>query len=259
MSVHPRTTSQFQIFKENFSKTLKTLCKSKGSINQVCIELGVNRQQFAKYLSGSTLPSIYVVQRMADYFEVDSSIFFISRTIDNSQPVIAAATPPSFMPGYYLEYSGVPSDSNESLLISAWSFYRRGAHILCVGEVPMSAQRKEFLSYRGEVKALGAALALNATMPKSSEAGIWAVMTPFEAGPTDYKAVTLRCMLGRNAEPVGSVSLFRYVGQEPDLVDLVATRCGLFPKDKFSSKMAQIWSLLIQQASVRDTTMALSR
>lgn len=258
MPLQPKTTQQFQKFRTNFSKTLKALCETKGSINRVCLELGINRQQFAKYLSGSTLPSIYVVQRIADYFEVDASIFFIPRGNQNAPAAIVVPKTPTVTPGFYLEYSGVTSGSREAMRISAWKFYRSGTHILCHGEVPAATRRLEFVSYRGEIQNLGPALALSAIADKSKNAHIWAVLSPFEAGPTDYKAISLHGGSVGKSEAISSASLFRYAGESPDLVELVSNRCGTFPKEKFNPKLSQIWALLVQQCTVYDATVALT-
>lgn len=258
MSPSPKSTQHFQNFKSHFSKTLKSLCGTKGSINMVCQGLGINRQQFAKYLSGSTLPSIYAVQRMAEYFEVEASIFFAPTTSLRAPPVVSVAKTPDVTPGFYLEYSGVTFGNNEALLVSAWKFYKSGTKIMCHGEVPATALQIDFVSYRGEIKTLGSALALSATATRNKGSGIWAVMSPFEAGPTDYKAISLRGASAGKAQTIGSVSLFKYIGNAPDIVELVSSRCGTFQKEQFDAKMSQIWALLVQQASAREATIVLA-
>lgn len=256
MSPQPRTTQHFQQFKTNFCKTLKVLCETRGSINKVCLELGVNRQQFAKYLSGSTLPSIYAVQRMADYFEVDADVFFVGATPSVSKAALARSAP-SVASGYYLEYAGVISDGEEAMRVSAWHFYKSGTHMLCHGEVPETSQRIGFARYRGDIHALGVALTLNATAVEGRAASVSAVMSPFEAGPTDYIAISLHGASAGKAEAISSVSIFRYAGPTPDLVDLVSSKCGTFQKNKFAVPMQQIWALLVRQCSVHEATVAL--
>jgi transcriptional regulator with XRE-family HTH domain len=53
-----------------FSLNLRSLCAERGSIAQVCREIGINRQQFNRYLSGAGLPSAHNMRRIAKYFSL---------------------------------------------------------------------------------------------------------------------------------------------------------------------------------------------
>jgi transcriptional regulator with XRE-family HTH domain len=57
--------------KENLSANLKHLCAYYGSVAEVCRRLGVNRQQFNKYLSGASAPSLRNLRRITTFFGVD--------------------------------------------------------------------------------------------------------------------------------------------------------------------------------------------
>ena len=50
----------------------------KSSISQVCRDIGMNRQQFNKYLSGVTLPSPATLEKLAVYFGVEQRSLFDS-------------------------------------------------------------------------------------------------------------------------------------------------------------------------------------
>ncbi|WP_226628720.1 helix-turn-helix domain-containing protein [Alloyangia pacifica] len=54
-------------------RNLRLLCSYHPSIAEVCRQLGVNRSQFNRYLSGETYPSLRLMQRMCDFFGVDES------------------------------------------------------------------------------------------------------------------------------------------------------------------------------------------
>jgi transcriptional regulator with XRE-family HTH domain len=60
----------------DFASNLRILTEKRGSIAQVCRDLGMNRQQFNKYLSGATLPSPQTLQKLADYFGVEQRAMF---------------------------------------------------------------------------------------------------------------------------------------------------------------------------------------
>ncbi len=55
---------------ENFSKNLRSLCADYGSIAQVCRDIGLNRQQFNRYLNGGGMPSAHNLRRIAQHFGV---------------------------------------------------------------------------------------------------------------------------------------------------------------------------------------------
>lgn len=52
------------------------MTERKGAIAQVCRDLGMNRQQFNKYLSGTTFPSPQTLEKLSDYFGVDQRAMF---------------------------------------------------------------------------------------------------------------------------------------------------------------------------------------
>lgn len=53
-----------------FAKNLKALCNQHPSVASVCREIGINRQQFNKYLNGSIFPSNHNLERIFSFFEV---------------------------------------------------------------------------------------------------------------------------------------------------------------------------------------------
>jgi transcriptional regulator with XRE-family HTH domain len=61
---------------KNFAANLRWLSLNRGSIADVCRALGMNRQQFNKYLSGATLPNAATLAKMSDYFQVDQRALF---------------------------------------------------------------------------------------------------------------------------------------------------------------------------------------
>lgn len=59
-----------------FADNLRALCTPHGSIAAVCRGLGMNRQQFNKYLSGSTLPNGPTLQKLCTFFAVEPAALF---------------------------------------------------------------------------------------------------------------------------------------------------------------------------------------
>lgn len=57
----------------HFSNNLRFLCGKRDSISQVCRDIGINRQQFNKYLSGISRPSTRNLNRICEYFHISEA------------------------------------------------------------------------------------------------------------------------------------------------------------------------------------------
>ena len=57
-----------------FGDNLRRLCAREKSISKVCREIGVNRTQFSRYLSGEAFPRPDLLLRICTYFGVDANI-----------------------------------------------------------------------------------------------------------------------------------------------------------------------------------------
>ena len=61
---------------ESFSRNLRQLCAEHGSISQICRDIGLNRQQFNRYLNGSSMPSAHNLRRIARHFDMTEAQLF---------------------------------------------------------------------------------------------------------------------------------------------------------------------------------------
>ena len=57
-----------------FGQNLRTLSARAKSVSQLCRDLGINRTQFNRYLSGESFPRPDVLYRICDFFNVDARI-----------------------------------------------------------------------------------------------------------------------------------------------------------------------------------------
>ena len=64
-----------------FADRLTELCRTRPSVSSVARDLGINRQQFARYISGESLPRQAINQQIADYFGVDPGELHSDRPI----------------------------------------------------------------------------------------------------------------------------------------------------------------------------------
>lgn len=65
-----------------FSKNLRELCDERPSVSAVCRDLSINRQQFARYLSGGALPSKENLARICEYFGIIEGELFDLNGLD---------------------------------------------------------------------------------------------------------------------------------------------------------------------------------
>jgi transcriptional regulator with XRE-family HTH domain len=62
---------------EPFAENLRLLCSHYASVAEVCRRIGINRQQFNKYLSGASAPSLHTLRRICDFFGVEEGEVFL--------------------------------------------------------------------------------------------------------------------------------------------------------------------------------------
>jgi hypothetical protein len=59
--------------RENLSTNLRALCREHGSVAAICREMGVNRQQFDRYLTMDALPNKATTDRICRYFHIEEA------------------------------------------------------------------------------------------------------------------------------------------------------------------------------------------
>lgn len=57
----------------DLAQNLGLLCSYYSSVSEICRRIGINRQQFNRYLSGQTMPSRYNLRRIAEFFGVEEA------------------------------------------------------------------------------------------------------------------------------------------------------------------------------------------
>jgi transcriptional regulator with XRE-family HTH domain len=61
----------------DFAENLRLLCGYYASVAEVCRRVEINRQQFNKYLGGTTEPSMHTLRRICDFFGVDETEIYL--------------------------------------------------------------------------------------------------------------------------------------------------------------------------------------
>jgi transcriptional regulator with XRE-family HTH domain len=62
-----------QMSLQDFPQNLRLLCSYGKSASDICRRIGLNRQQFNKYLNGQSRPSLSTLRRICDFFGVDEA------------------------------------------------------------------------------------------------------------------------------------------------------------------------------------------
>lgn len=253
-SVMHDATSIFEQFRTQFTGALRMLCEKRGSVNAVCRELGINRQQFAKYLSGTNLPSAYVIQRLILYFAVDPNVFFLRgrrrHRFGPSRPMPDEVGHFGLNEGFYLEYTATPG--TDAVPVSLWRFEKTEFATYCHGEVPRPREGRKhiFESFSGNVASHGDRHQLQAfSNQKNDTIGI--VLTTFENSVDDLLAVRVACM-ERSESLHCSPSFFRYIGTQIDIADTLTTDCGLIERSQLNERAAALIAMLSQRISSTD-------
>lgn len=63
---------------DTFATNLRFACATRRSISQICREIGINRQQFNRYINGEARPSAHNVARIAAFFGLSAEDFSLA-------------------------------------------------------------------------------------------------------------------------------------------------------------------------------------
>ncbi|MGG7646323.1 helix-turn-helix domain-containing protein [Rhodovulum sp. YNF3179] len=175
-----------------FGRNLKDLIAEKGiSVSGLCRQLGINRTQFNRYLSGESFPRPDILARICNHFEVDARILlepvelirqpatgFLSHPeLDSFLSTGMATVPEDLLPNGFFRYVFPSSLAEGKFLVGIAYVYRRGGVTFMRGYIPRSAMAHLGIGYaggahesRGFVTRQGAGLAVFAVRRGASSA-----------------------------------------------------------------------------------------
>lgn len=103
-----------------FSSNLKELSKAYPSISELTRQIGINRTQFNRYLSGESFPRPDILAKMCMFFNVDARVLLEPVEQIENQPI---STSDTFLTGFFR--SGVPPLAEETFPSGFYKFSRR--------------------------------------------------------------------------------------------------------------------------------------
>lgn len=117
----PSHSADPSVLRGIFGENLKILCAPYGSVSALCRELGINRTQFNRYLSGESFPRPDILHQICRFFDVDARILLEPvETIYTTSPELLSHP---FLSGFF---GSGPTAVPENVFPSGfYSFVRR--------------------------------------------------------------------------------------------------------------------------------------
>ncbi|RKF17111.1 XRE family transcriptional regulator [Roseovarius spongiae] len=238
-----------------FPANLACACSQLPSIAEVCRRIGINRQQFNKYLAGSVRPSRHNMRRICDFFGVTESELLIdpARFADLvSLRKTAPATPAlrghlaaverlhglsgemTRYTGWYFRYFytfGYPGLITRSLAVIA---EKDGRHLwknIETGAVPDLGREKFVGKYEGMAFHLGHRVHIVEYDALNASSITQLMLYPsYTQHPDHLRGVQTGGSMRRGRKPAASAVMLEYLGARIDLRRALA-RCGMFEPD----------------------------
>lgn len=239
----------------DFSENLRLLCSYTRSVSHVCRHLDINRQQFARYLNGETLPSSHNVRKICDFFGVEESEIFLPaakfRPLVLARPVGRASTSGTVVDsldlpsaegvagalryvGYYFRY--LRSVEYPGAIIKAAVRIRARDDKVRVKAIerlrPESAGsgRFETFKYAGELLLLADRLFMIETDVLLRNSITETILYPTHKHPMKLiYGEAFGISSGPSREPYMTPIVYEFLGQQPDLRAMLRA-CRLYPQ-----------------------------
>lgn len=243
---------------ETFVRNLKLLCSYAPSIAEVCRGIGINRQQFTKYLNGTSRPSARNMRRICDYFGIEEEELLMPHgqfaELVSLRPrarhllrafgpaashidrmIAASAESLKRYCGYYFYYYYTPSRPGmirRSLIrISAHKgvYYTRLSERIQPEESPLG--RSHFIRYVGVAVMLGGRIFITDHNSKALRSISQTILFPAAGDEPKFLTGMTLGVQGRSARaPFAAQVFMEYLGPEADTRRALA-QTGIFEAD----------------------------
>jgi len=226
---------------DDFATNLRLLCSTESSVSAICRQIGLNRQQFNKYLSGAARPSPANMRRIALHFGVRPAEFLLpADEFENHPSVAGKLTGPHVAPahqggfesafrgqtiplrrylGYYLSYFLTQSWEN-SIICAIVRLDEFNGMIRC-RSLERSVDPDDgslYLSkYDGRVAILGNRVFVMEYQTLARDALVETVLNPVGRGQLQYLRGTTFGITSRQRTPFTSPVVWRHLGDSISL------------------------------------------
>ncbi|WP_121066612.1 helix-turn-helix domain-containing protein [Chachezhania antarctica] len=245
------------------TSNLAFACTLFPSIAHVCRRIGINRQQFNKYLSGTVRPSRHNMRRICDFFGVTEAellmeparfaeLISLRRRPGSEQEVTPLgptlkrlsqfSTPLHRYVGGYFRY--FHSYSNPGMIMRSYAqITRRDGHYLWKNierEDTAQGGPRDVFKYEGMVFYLGERINVVENEALLSSSITQMILYPsYNAGIDYLLGIQTGGPLKRGRKPSASRVVLDYLGQNVDARRAMA-QCGLFAPEELDPKIVQL-------------------
>ncbi|MGI9407706.1 MAG: helix-turn-helix domain-containing protein [Hyphomicrobiaceae bacterium] len=236
----------------DLAKNLRLLCGFEKSVSEVCRSVGINRQQFNKYLNQASRPSPYNLQRISDHFAIKPADLYLphdefadrmqfhsgrignAARLTRNQP-LANAFPGDRAKlrryvGYYLVYFHSFSWTGSILCAATHVFEADG--VIRTKTVERSRDPEDgtlYLSkYDGQVSLLGNRIFVVEHQSLANDAIVETVLQPIERSQLVLLRGTTFGLSSKRRDPYVSRCVWKHLGTNVDL-RAVLNAVGLLP------------------------------
>ncbi|MFD2235908.1 helix-turn-helix domain-containing protein [Aureimonas populi] len=234
---------------ETFTLNLKEACSTRRSVSDICRRIGINRQQFNRYINGQVLPSPHNLLRIAGHFGLAAEDFLLPaesfrlRLSGAAAPAVRGDMLQGAFPGdlpALRRYLGLYQTYHRSLswpgriVCSCTRLHEEGGMVL-VKSIERIVDReneiRQLSKYEGQAayrrnrifiveRSLGAEAMIAQT-----------ILLPFEVHQRVYlKGVTTGVSWRKDNLPYASRMIWRFLGPKASARAVLA-RCGVFEED----------------------------
>ena len=242
----------------HLAANLRTLCGNYRSVAEVCRRIGINRQQFNKYLSGATAPSLHTLKRICDFFGVDEAEIFLAPGEFHALTSLKRPGPQAVSPlaaavervaalhpdsqqklrrycGYYSSYFRSPAFPG-MVFRTLYVMYQKGDHTYTKAIERMSDPRRPTAGvpvskYLGTVLFAEDRIYLMEYSPIAHQTFALTVLYPSFRSHIHLLSGLCLAVSGGPGRQAGSMRMvFEYLGETVNLRDAIR-RCGIYPED----------------------------
>ncbi|WP_319412320.1 helix-turn-helix transcriptional regulator [uncultured Cohaesibacter sp.] len=229
----------------NFIENLRYACSQKHSVSQICREIGLNRQQFNRYINGSSKPSAYNLNRIARYFALQPADFetapsLFSNRLEKARKGNVGKDPiEEGFPGdiralrrhlgYYQTYH-ISLSWPDSVICSCSRLEEQDGQIISksierIRNVELEIT--QFVKYKGKVAYMRDRIFLLETAIAGDPIISQTVLLPFQEHQQLYLKGLCTGISWRNQNlPYATLMIWRYLGTNPDKRAMLG-RCGI--------------------------------
>lgn len=234
----------------DFARNLKWLCARESSVSEVCRRIGINRQQFARYLNGSVRPSSHNFWQICSYFDVEPEL--LSLPFEDFRKAVAGEafgdrhtneTLGAVFPGNRRElrrFSGLyhthfrsPSQPGRIIRSLLHVFEQDGFfHSRTLEKLPHKETGLDGITrYSGLIAMHGDTLFLIERDRASGRNLSESIMTPMHRGAVGWLSGILLAAAWSNGRPYATACLWKRLNPSFDQKRAIAL-CGAFPLER---------------------------